>query len=46
MDSQANSLINPDARTGLATPAPGAAAAAALHLWNDVADRAGAARGG
>lgn len=30
MDSQANSLINPDARTGLATPAPGAAAAAAL----------------
>ncbi|OJB38477.1 flagellar M-ring protein FliF [Burkholderia ubonensis] len=30
MDSQANSLINPDARTGLASPAPGAAAAAAL----------------
>ncbi|CAN0624119.1 flagellar basal-body MS-ring and collar protein [Burkholderia multivorans] len=30
MDSQANSLINPDARTGLATPAPAAAAAAAM----------------
>ena len=30
MDSQANSLINPDARAGLASPAPGAAAAAAL----------------
>ncbi|MGU7783418.1 flagellar basal-body MS-ring/collar protein FliF [Burkholderia sp. PU8-34] len=30
MDSQANSLITPDARTGLASPAPGAAAAAAL----------------
>jgi len=30
MDSQANSLINPDARTGLATPAPAAAAAAAV----------------
>ena len=28
MDSQANSLINPDARAGLASPAPGAAAAA------------------
>ncbi|KVC50621.1 flagellar basal-body MS-ring/collar protein FliF [Burkholderia diffusa] len=30
MDSQANSLINPDARTGLASPVPGATAAAAL----------------